>query len=97
MILKCTQMLHSTEGPFSTHAYDLPDNTKGVVLSGDHEDGGAGREGQPSEKLSGLDTYPAIFCFPPEKDAEKMEKMKLRHWPTIVCLLSERTRRCTGM
>jgi hypothetical protein len=96
-------------GNFSHHGYELPPNPdasefatlegmegeatgaardKGVEGGG--EGGGQGGVEGGGQVATGLNTFPAIFCFPAEKEPEKLKR---RHWPTIVSLMCERSRR----
>ena len=77
------QERRGVDGSFSPHAYDLPLESR--VCGED------ARLSDPQRK--GLETFPAIFSFPPEKSEREFEKLRLRHWPTIVSLLTDRTRR----
>jgi hypothetical protein len=44
------------------------------------EGGGQGGMEGGGQVATGLNTFPAVFCFPAEKEPEKLKR---RHWPLV--------------
>jgi len=47
------------------------------------------KDGEQHTNLQGLRSMPDVFCHPPDTAGD----MKLRHWPTVVSLITENSRR----